>query len=66
MGCRILGNEGACFYDSVTMTAFGNVMSSVEEAEEFMKWLNRDPRLIATEQFEELLNEFREEGSKEI
>ena len=46
MGCRTLTDvtqhDYTCFYDSVTMTAFGPVMGSEEEAEAFMKWLEAD------------------------
>lgn len=50
MGCRILeGNgegdsQGAVFYCSTTMHAFGPVMGSYEEASLFHKWLPEDPR----------------------
>jgi hypothetical protein len=58
MGCRIIagrdeqgtGRDVAVFYDSVTNTAFGPIMPSVDDAERFIEWLdtrlmvNCDPR----------------------
>ena len=54
MGCRTLTDitqhDYTCFYDSVTMTAFGPVMSSEEEAEAFRRWLEADARRWAMRQ----------------
>lgn len=52
MGVRIIeGNEAypggrtmAVLYCSTTMWAFGPVFDSVEQAEDFLKWLGSDPR----------------------
>ncbi len=44
MGCRLLHDRSlgyACWYDSVTDTAFGPVfLNGAEEAEDFGKWLD--------------------------
>jgi hypothetical protein len=50
MGCRIIvgredsgnGRECAVLYCSTTGQAFGPVLDSLEEAEEFMEWLESD------------------------
>lgn len=47
MGVRVIESaEGdlASLYDSVTMTSFGPVLESEEEAEMFLAWLPRDAR----------------------
>lgn len=46
MGCRVIddGDGQACFYDSVSMTAFGPVMPDEEHANAFMDWLAEPPR----------------------
>ena len=48
MGCRVLdgGADGAVLYCSTSMTAFGPVFSSAEHAEDFLKWLPCDPRML--------------------
>jgi len=57
MGCRILGNDMCCFYDSVTDIAFGPVAPK-EELEEFRNWLGQDPRELENikEKWEEFLD----------
>lgn len=52
MGCRVLdaGGDGACLYDSVSMTAFGPVFESGDLAEGFLQWVNEDPRVMPAEQ----------------
>lgn len=64
MGCRILsGKMGACFYCSVTDVVFGPLMETKCEAEDFMKWLNKDPRQYGVDELEELFGKFVEETS---
>jgi len=64
MGVRILeGNgegdsKGACFYCSTTDWAFGPLMGSREEAEEFLKWLPTDPRDYKDNELEGLYGDF--------
>jgi hypothetical protein len=58
MGCRILAGQidadvdGAVLYDSCTMTAFGPVMGSEEEAAAFLKYLKRDARDYSASELE--------------
>jgi hypothetical protein len=84
MGCRILlgtergtgSQEKAVFFCSTTDIAFGPAMDSLEEAEEFIKWLDQlpawrhgtasnrpstDPRSWRVHDLMELYNEFRHE-----
>lgn len=66
MGCRILsGNAGACFYCSVTNVVFGPLIESKEEAENFMKWLDLDPRQYEVNELITLFNKFLGEMSDE-
>jgi hypothetical protein len=64
MGCRILEDKNgyACFYDSVTMTAFGPV-TDVETLEQFEKYLNNDPRVYTNLGLEELWIKFCKESN---
>ena len=67
MGVHILHDpeyDYCCFYCSVVMWAFGPIMYSYEEAEEFLKWLPQDPRKYTDEELEDKYHEFRQE--KEI
>ena len=43
MGCRIMGDDMACFYCSVTDIAFGPVATR-DELERFRSWMGQDPR----------------------
>ena len=66
MGCKIInGDDGSCFYDSVTMTCFGIVMEDQEEAESFQDWVDVDLRLLTQKEFEDELTKFREERENE-
>ena len=54
MGCRIISDEnGAIFYCSTTMKAFGLVMVDEGEAEDFMMWLVKDPRIFTEKELED-------------
>jgi len=65
MGCRLLsGSEGVCFFDSVTMTAFGPVMESEEEAELLSQSLSDDPRRYSVEELHAALDNLRMEQDK--
>lgn len=64
MGCRILTEKGygrSVFYCSTTMSAFGPVMEDEAEAEAFLAWLGKDPRLMKNADLEEAYAEFRTE-----
>jgi len=73
MGCKILvgnldegtGIEGACFYDSVTDTAFGELLNDLEEAESFQEWVKEDLRELSQKEFSNKLKEFREHREQE-
>lgn len=59
MSCRIISDEnGAVFYCSTTMRAFGNVMKDEGEAEDFMTWLIKDPREFTDKDLEDKYYEF--------
>ncbi len=68
MGVRIINadgcgdSQGAVFYCSTTMWAFGPVMKDYEEAEAFLKFLSeksaRDPRSYNDAHLEMLYSEF--------
>lgn len=61
MSCRIISDEnGAVFYCSTTMKAFGLVMEDEGEAEDFMMWLIKDPRKFTDQELENKYYEFRE------
>lgn len=67
MACRILRNETyneACFYDSVTMTAFGPVVDC-NELEEFQEWLKDDPRGYTSSALWDKFCEFRKTWEEE-
>ncbi len=74
MGCRILvgnlsegdGVEGACFYDSVTDTAFGELFKDLEEAESFQNSVKKDLRELSQKEFSDLLKKFRDEREREV
>jgi len=69
MGTHILSGEydrtgkGACFINAVIKTAFGPLLDSKEEAEQFLRWLERerclDPRGVDDFTLELLLDAFR-------
>lgn len=65
MSVRILtdkNDEYSCFYCSTTMWAFGPIMYSYEEAEDFLKWLGEtEPRILADRELENKYFEFRKE-----
>lgn len=73
MGVRILTGkkddgliEAACFYDSVTDTAFGPVMDNEEEAIAFLDYLKypsneKDPRTYSDAELEDAYVKFRKE-----
>jgi hypothetical protein len=78
MGCRIIaygrdddgnGVECAVFYCSTTGVAFGRILSDLEEAESFQSWVyekyNKDLRILTDKQFEDYLNQFRDEREGE-
>lgn len=56
MGVRILeGREvfdGACLYCSTSMWAFGPIFEDAIVAQEFLDWLDVDPRLLNDKQLE--------------
>ncbi len=72
MGVRILvGNldgtkdiDGACLYDSVTMTAFGPIFDDEEEVEAFLQAYERtcaaDLRVLSSGELEEVVSKWRE------
>jgi hypothetical protein len=67
MGCRIIvangegDSNGAVFYCSTTMWAFGPVMDSFGEAVLFEKWLPEDPRSYQDKELESKYSDFRKE-----
>ena len=65
MGVHILQNkedDHCCFYCSTTEWAFGPVMRSYEEAEEFENWLKpTDPRKLKDSELESKNDDFRKE-----
>ena len=65
MGVRILQNkedDHCCFYCSTAMWAFGPIMYSYEEAEEFQDWLKpTDPRTLKDSALESKYYDFRKE-----
>lgn len=65
MSCRILEDKDgdACFYDSVTMTAFGPVID-IEELKSFEEWLKEDPRKYSSKELWDKFCEFKKEGEK--
>ena len=64
MGCRILrGRAGACFYCSVSDVVFGPLMETKCEAEDFMKWLDKDPREYEVEELSTLFGKFSEDSN---
>ncbi len=64
MGCRILsGSAGAGFYCSVSDVVFGPLMEDKSQAEDFMKWLDKDPREYKVDDLMGLFNKFLEEIS---
>ena len=69
MGVHILHNredDYCCFYCSVTMWAFGPIMYSLEEAEEFFEWLKpTDPRMLKDKELESKYYDFRKEKDEE-
>lgn len=65
MSCCILvgkgeGLERAAFYCNTADWAYGPLMDSYEEAEDFEKWLHKDPRSYDNETLERLYSEFRD------
>lgn len=64
MGYEIIRDgEKACFYDTVTMTAFGNVIPD-DEIDEFGEWLDADPRTVRD--LEEKYGKFLDEKEKRV
>ena len=62
MGVRILEDRDAeycCLYCSTSMWAFGPVMYSYEEAEQFLEWLGEDPRHLTERELESKYYDFR-------
>jgi hypothetical protein len=59
MGVRVSDDQHVCLYDSTSGTAFGPVLSSSFEADDFLSWLgNRDPRDMAEGKLIELHAQF--------
>ena len=65
MAVRILHNEEddyCCLYCSVSMWAFGPIMYSLDEAEEFLEYLGKkDARLFTDKELESKYYDFRRE-----
>ena len=69
MGVRILHNKEddyCCFYCSVVMKPFGQIMYSYEEAEEFLEWLPQDPRKYTDKELESKYYDFRRVRGNEV
>lgn len=69
MGVHILHNQEddyCCFYCSVTMWAFGPIMYSQDEAQEFLDYLEKDPRNYKDKELENLYYEFIQVRDNEI
>jgi hypothetical protein len=69
MGVHILHDptyDYCCFYCSVVMWAFGPIMYSEEEAEEFLEYLKKDPREYKDKELESEYYEFRQIRDNEI
>lgn len=74
MGLRIINdpsdaNSYACFYDSVSMTAFGPVFDDSQEADDFLEWYHEtrttyaeapDIRALMPNVLETIVKEFRD------
>ena len=67
MGVHILHDptyDYCCFYCSVTMWAFGPIMYSPDEAEEFLEYLKKDPREYKDKELENEYYTFRQIRNK--
>lgn len=72
MGVRLIdnGRGTVAMYDSVSMWAFGPVMSSLDEAEAFLAWLGyghggRDPRSMRDGDLEQAFYDFQQARDQE-
>lgn len=62
MGVRILKQEDdgySCMYCSTTMWAFGPIFYKDENIEDFLLWLQTDPRPLTNEELEIKVSEWR-------
>ncbi len=69
MAVKILHNKEddyCCLYCSVSMWAFGPIMYSLEEAEEFLEYLPQDARKYTDKELEAKYYEFRKVRDNEL
>lgn len=69
MGVRILHDKESdycCLYCSVIMKAFGPIMYSYEEAEEFLEYLDKDARRFIDKELENEYHKFKQARVKMI
>lgn len=61
MGWEIISSDrGAVFICNTTDIAFGPIMYNEDEAEDFAKWLGKDPRTFTNDELSDLYNKFTE------
>ena len=66
MGLKILTSEdGQCFYDSVTMTAFGMVHEGDHDLQDFAEWLPMDARKYSLSELSDKYYEWLEEVNRD-
>lgn len=64
MGVRILENaeDGyKALYCSTTMTAFGSIFYEDDDVDDFLEWLNKDPRLLDNKELDAKIYQWRDE-----
>ncbi len=64
MSVRTTHSEACAMYDSVTGRAFGPVFESEENVDEFLDWLEGDPRGLSADKLDELYQQWLIVGPK--
>ena len=67
MGVRILEDKDGmkCLYCSVSMVAFGNIFYDEEDPQDFLDWLETDPRKLKDKELENEIYEWRKQTEQE-
>ena len=63
MGVRILENaeDGyKALYCSTTMVAFGSIFYEDDDVDDFLEWLNEDPRLLDNKELDAKIYQWRD------
>ena len=64
MGVSILEDKNGykCMYCNTTMWAFGGIFYEGEDAEDFLEWLEEDPRNLYDSELERKITEWRQKN----